>query len=76
MLLNEFVIFLHQRNNGTTKQWRDQIMKRYNVYKEGRLYGSYDTIDESINVAMSLYITDVECLSVIIWDTVEDCEVL
>ena len=54
----------------------DQIMKRYNVYKEGRLYGSYDTIDESINVAMSLYITDVECLSVIIWDTVEDCEVL
>lgn len=51
-------------------------MKRYNVYKEGRLYGSYDTIDESINVAMSLYITDVECLSVIIWDTAEDCEVL
>ena len=22
-------------------------MKRYNVYKEGRLYGSYDTIDEA-----------------------------
>lgn len=50
-------------------------MKHYNVIAYGEVLESFDTLDEAQDFAISIYLRDTDCTTVIIWDVVTDCEV-
>ena len=50
-------------------------MKHYNVIAYGEVLGSFDTLDEAQDFAISIYLRDTDCTAVIIWDVIADCEV-
>lgn len=50
-------------------------MKHYNVTAYGEALESFDTLDEAQDFAISIYLRDTDCTTVIIWDIIADCEV-
>jgi hypothetical protein len=49
-------------------------MKHYIVIAYEKVLGSFDTLDEAQDLAISIYLYT-DCTTVIIWDTITDCEV-
>ena len=50
-------------------------MKHYSVIAYGEVLESFDTLDETQDFAISIYLRDTDCTAVIIWDVIADCEV-